>query len=77
MEETHYVCTECRTVSKFPGTCQNENCIKMGERTVACHCEDGNHDMIFGGSSVDQDEEARRNGFSTTTIDLDNDEAYT
>lgn len=67
----HYVCIECATVSKLPGTCQNETCIRQGQRTSECHCDDGKHEMVLGISTDEAKIDERQDGFQVNTLDLD------
>jgi hypothetical protein len=76
--ENHFVCSECGFTSKLAGTCQNDNCIRQGTRLTECHCEDGTHAMIMRPTHdelteniEEQTEDAKRNGYSTNTLDLD------
>jgi hypothetical protein len=62
------------------GTCQNEECIRQGTRLNECHCEDGMHRMVLrprpeGDNVEEENKDAQELGYSTTTIDLDNEDS--
>jgi hypothetical protein len=76
--QIHFVCSQCGFRSTLPGTCQNDTCIRQGQRLSECHCEDGNHAMVLRASNEEmpedpaqQEEDAKENGYSVNTIDLD------
>ena len=78
MQQSHYVCSECRYTSKLAGTCQKDTCIRQGTRLSECHCEDGLHDMVMkslpseeGDDVEQQKKEAAENDYSVNTLDLD------
>ncbi len=77
--EKHYVCSECGSVSKLVGTCQNENCLRLGVKLKECHCEDGKHIGILApwknAEPVDDPEKAEEDEVATPSdnvLDLDN-----
>lgn len=73
---THYVCSECGSVSKIASTCQNDDCVREGLPLAACNCEDGKHDGIVNSWNAGETNiEEESSGQSQQTIDLDNESA--
>jgi hypothetical protein len=57
----HYVCPECKEVSKTPGVCNTPECAQEGVPLTECFCTDGRHLVALGKASVpgdDDDDEA-------------------
>lgn len=81
--QPHFVCSECGFFSKLSGTCQNESCLKNGERLSRCFCEDNQHFSILKHSKPESEEnqpdqekdidinDAGKDDYSSKTIDLD------
>jgi len=44
--QTHFVCSNCGFSSRLNGTCQNENCAKLGMHLTKCICDDGKHSVV-------------------------------